>query len=87
MIAGILKLLLFISIAIAAIIGFALFGLFSHVRKTVQNFARQGQNDNPQPQHRGNDMEEVTDTRSHDKAGRKIFSKDEGEYVEYTEEP
>ncbi len=48
------------------------------------------QNGNKEGQHRKNssysDDEKVIDTRNPEDAKKKIFTKDEGEYVDYTEE-
>lgn len=81
----------FISLLFIALFLFILifaFRILTFFRKGMNQF--NNQNGNKEGQHRKNssysDDEKVIDTRNPEDAKKKIFTKDEGEYVDYTEE-
>jgi len=84
---GILKFIFLIFIATAVIVGFGLFKLMNKMRDAAQRF---GQNDYDRTRRNRNQRrqtrDDVTDTRSRRESDKKIFGKDEGEYVDFTEE-
>lgn len=62
------------------------FLLFRHMKRGMGADARMQGSYRRQTRPHASDKESVIDHRSPTEAGQKIFSKDEGEYVDYTEE-
>lgn len=85
MIAGLFKAFLFLFIICVLIVGFGLFKIINRVNNTFQKFGQENSHNNSKSQRRGGDNDEIIDTRSQKQTDRKIFSKDEGEYVDYKE--
>lgn len=86
MIAGFLKIILFLVLTIVIVTAVGIFKLVQHMRNISQKFGGQQTYDNTKRSHQTSGESEVIDTRSTEKANRKIFSKDEGEFVDYKEE-
>lgn len=84
---GIIKFIFLLFIATAVIVGFGLFKLMNKMRDAAQRF---GQDDYDRPRKNGNRRrrtnDDVGNTRSRRESDKKIFGKDEGEYVDFTEE-
>lgn len=75
-------------IAIVLIIALFVYRLYSHIHRTVDNFRHQMGGQQPHPSHAyngKNDEETVVDQRTPQEANKKIFTKDEGEYVDFQE--
>lgn len=79
------KLLAFIFIFGLIAIIVTVIGFWVRVRNMVDQL-RGGASQNTRRTATRNDGEEVIDSRNQQQADRKIFSKDEGEYVDFTEE-
>lgn len=86
MISGILTLLLFLFVAIVVATFVGAFKVFRNLRDFTQKLNRQQPFSGAQGRQYGENGGGVIDTRSQEKANRKIFSKDEGEFVDYKEE-
>lgn len=86
MILGILKLIIIIFFATAIIVGVGLFKLFNKVRDAAQQLGQPDNGNTARRQRRRHAHDEVVDTRGRRETDKKIFRKDEGEYVDFTEE-
>lgn len=92
MIAAILNFLFIILLGIFIIVGvvaYKIYRTFHSVKKQFKGFRRQGDGNGQGRQQYGQtsgDDEIIIDRRSPDEMNRKIFSKNEGEYVDYEEE-
>lgn len=88
MIMFIFKFILLLFIALFLFILIFAFRILNYFRNGMNQFNKQ--NGNNEGRHGRNssygDDEKVIDTRNPEDANKKIFTKDEGEYVDYTEE-
>ena len=75
-----IALFLFILVFAFRILNFFRNGINQYNKQNGNNAGRQGRNNSY------DDDEKVIDTRNPEDAKKKIFTKDEGEYVDYTEE-
>ena len=86
-----LKFIFLLFIALFIFILLMAFRFISAFRDNINKFNRRSGDFGRQQwgQHRRTygDDERVIDTRDPEEAGKKIFKKDEGEYVDYEEEP
>ena len=67
---------------------FSLLRLFQRIRNTAEDFRRQMNGENREQnnyQQSSNKKETVVDHRNPDEVNKKIFSKEDGEYVDYQE--
>lgn len=92
MIAALLNFLFIILLGIFIVVGvvaYKIYRTFHSVKKQFKGFRGQdngnGQ-DRQQYRHTSGDDEIIIDRRTPDEMNRKIFSKNEGEYVDYEEE-
>ena len=83
----IFKFILLLFIALFLFILIFAFRILNYFRNGMNQFKQNGNNEG---RHNRNsaygDDEKVIDTRNPEDASKKIFTKDEGEYVDYTEE-
>lgn len=92
MIAALLNFLFIILLGIFIIVGvvaYKIYRTFHSVKKQFKGFGGQDNGNGRGRQQYGqaaNDDEIIIDRRSPDEMNRKIFSKNEGEYVDYEEE-
>lgn len=84
MIVGLFKLMIFLVVVFLAVICFTVLGLLHKLRKTAEKMKQDMNGDSVGASRQGAD--EVIDTRGKAQSGKKIFGKDEGEYVDFTEE-
>ena len=88
MIAALLNFLFIILLGIFIIVGvvaYKIYRTFHSVKKQFKGFRGQD-NGNGQDRQTSGDDEIIIDRRTPDEMNRKIFSKNEGEYVDYEEE-
>lgn len=69
------------------VVGFSVAKLISIFREGARQFREQAKGSARQQQHRRSTTQTVVDHRDVDEINKKIFKKDEGEYVEFEEEP
>lgn len=86
MVSGIFTIFFFLIIFIVVSMFIGALRMFCSLRDFTQKINRQQPSGNAQSRRYGAGNSEVIDTRSQEKANRKIFSKDEGEFVDYKEE-
>ncbi len=93
MIAAILNFLFIILLGIFVIVGvvaYKIYRTFHSVKKQFKGFGDQGNSNGRRRQqqygHTATDDEIIIDRRTPDEMNRKIFSKNEGEYVDFEEE-
>ena len=86
-----LKFIFLLFIALFIFILLMAFRFISTFRENINKFNRRpgdfGRQQWAQRRRTYGDDERVIDTRDPEEAGKKIFKKDEGEYVDYEEEP
>lgn len=69
------------------VVGFSAAKFISIFREGAKLFREQAKGSAQQRQHHRNTTQTVVDHRDADEINKKIFKKDEGEYVEFEEEP
>lgn len=69
------------------VVGFSAAKFISIFREGARQFREQAKGAAQQRQHHRNTTQTVVDHRDVDEINKKIFKKDEGEYVEFEEEP
>lgn len=69
------------------VVGFSAAKLISIFREGARQFREQAKGPAQRQQHRRSTTQTVVDHRDADEINKKIFKKDEGEYVEFEEEP
>jgi|GEM_PF-790226 len=86
----ILKILLLLVVAVAAVVGIGAYRLLSGINRARQQFRNMGSQQGARRHYEqtGNygDQEVIIDRRTPEEARRKIIPKGEGEYVEFEEE-
>ena len=83
-----LNFILLIFIAIVLIITLFAYRLYNQIHRAADNFRRQMNKQQHRSSHthgEARDEETIIDRRTQQEANKKIFSKDEGEYVDYQE--
>ncbi|ETD16014.1 MULTISPECIES: DUF4834 family protein [Prevotellaceae] len=83
-----LNFILLVFIAIVLIIALFAYRLYSQIHQAADNFRRQMNKHHHHSSHthsEAGDEETIIDRRTLQEANKKIFSKDEGEYVDYQE--
>ncbi len=68
-------------------VGFSAAKFISIFREAARQFREQTKGPAQRQQHRRSTTQTVVDHRDADEINKKIFKKDEGEYVEFEEEP
>lgn len=69
------------------VVGFSAAKFISIFREGARQFREQAKGSAQRQQHRRSTTQTVVDHRDVDEINKKIFKKDEGEYVEFEEEP
>ncbi len=83
----ILKIIFIIFLIGLLVVGFSAAKFISIFREGARQFREQSKGPAQQRQHRRSSTQMVVDHRDVDEINKKIFKKDEGEYVEFEEEP
>lgn len=86
MIAGFIKIVFFLVLTIVILAFVGIYKVLQHVNNITRKFGEQQPYTGSQQSRRTTGESEIIDTRSQEKANRKIFSDDEGEFVDYKEE-
>lgn len=86
----ILKFLLFVVIVAVAVVLLVVWSIYRKLHNVAKNFGKQaggfsGQRQSSARTTQTDSGDTITDTRSEEQANRKIFAKDEGDYVDYVE--
>jgi len=88
--ASFLRIIFYLFLSALIFIGLIIFVLYRRVKNVTNMFNKQRQNAQRQERgrttYRADNGETIVDYRNPQETGRKIFTKDEGEYVDYEEE-
>ena len=82
----IIKFILFLILAIALVVGFGLFRIMNKIQNNMRQFNRQANHNPDYGRNRNSESGFSSSHTNHPHEKPKIIPKDEGEYVEFTEE-